>query len=156
MPGRPWLLLRVVTRSVIAVCRTCLHPIGAELTFSSTLGASSTKRADGVQEPHPLNPTADAADAERRPVYARVSDVRDSGRLDRLNLLESGLGVAQVVEQPRAAFENPVDDRRRGSRPAERVGSQAYGAATTRWTLLATSQSPRREETSRRVATASP
>ena len=35
-----------------------------------------------------------------RPLNARVSDVRDSGRLDRLDLLELRLEVAQVVEQP--------------------------------------------------------
>jgi hypothetical protein len=34
-------------------------------------GASSTKRQMAFT-PHPLDPTADAADSERRPVYARA------------------------------------------------------------------------------------
>ena len=44
-------------------------------------------------------------------LHARVSDVRDPRRVDRLDLLEPGLGVAEVVEQPCAASEHHGDDR---------------------------------------------
>src|SRR5512132_33664 len=65
----------------------------------------------GILEANASPSWTDRRAAQYAKSHARVSDLRDSGRLDRLNLLEPGLGVAQVVEQPCAASENHGDDR---------------------------------------------